>query len=201
MPIGAASTAIAGMTGGNPTLTLLATIFTNLLAPFFIPLLIWSVSGTSVELHSDALFFTLAACIFFPAIAYATLKKIIPQAHGTVKHYAQFMITVLLSAMVASVVAYRRDYFFLHGMQSIIIFAYVCGLYLLFYAIGWFYAMRHPLPLRCTYAISSGVNNIALSAALAVLYFSADTVVFTVLGEIAWVVAISAFKRASHSRA
>jgi predicted Na+-dependent transporter len=200
MPLGAASTAIAGMTGGNPTLTLIATIFTNALAPFLVPLLIMLVSGENINLRSDALFFTLAGCIFFPAIAYATIKKVVPSSQPWIKHYAQVMITLLLSGMVASVVAYRRDYFFLNGMHSLFIFAYACGLYMLFYALGWCYGLGKPLALRRTYAISSGVNNIALSAALAVLYFSTDTVVFTVLGEIAWVVAISAFKRASHMK-
>lgn len=198
MPMGAASTAIAGMTGGNPTFALLATIFTNLLAPFLVPLLLWAVSGEKINVKSDALFFTLAGCIFLPALAYFIIKHTVPPAQHWIQSHATLMTTLFLSGMVASVVAYRREYFFLHGIESVVVFAYACGLYGVLYTVGWSYGMKQPRPMRISYAVSSGVNNIALSAALAVLYFSADTVIFTVLGEIAWVVAISLFKRASH---
>jgi BASS family bile acid:Na+ symporter len=197
MPIGGAATAVCGMTGGNPSLALIATIITSSVAPFIIPLMIWFCSGEEVAIDKVALLLTLASCIFCPALLYFSLYKIRPAVKNVVLRHSQFAVTIALSSMVACVVAFRRDYFFANMTETLIAFMIVSILYMLLYGFGVAFAwrMNKPIVKIKTYAVCSGVNNIALSAAIAVLYFSSHTVVFTVLGEIAWVVAISIYKK------
>ena len=191
------------MTGCNTSLALIATIITSSIAPFIIPLMIWFCSGEEVAIDKVALLLTLASCIFCPALLYFLLYKIRPAVKNVVLRHSQFAVTIALSAMVACVVAFRRDYFFTNMAETLIAFMIVSILYMLLYGFGVAFAlsfikrgrMNKPLVKIKTYAVCSGVNNIALSAAIAVLYFSSHTVVFTVLGEIAWVVAISIYKK------
>ncbi len=199
MPIGAASTAVCGMTGGNPSLSLLATIITNCIAPFIVPLMIVICSGNNdaVNIDSVGLLFALASCIFCPALLYFSLYKVRPDIKHHILRHSQFAVTLALSSMVACIVAYRRDYFFANIVETMIAFAIACALYMLLYGFGAAFARIFSMNRKTlnTYVVCSGVNNIALSAAISVLYFSSHTVVFTVLGEIAWVVAISLYKK------
>ncbi len=200
MPIGAAATAVCGMTGGNPSLALIATIITNCIAPFIVPLMVLFCSGEAVAIDSVALLLTLASCIFCPALLYFLLYKSQPKVKPYMLRHSQFAVTIALSLMVACIVAFRRDYFFANMSETAVAFMFASGLYMLLYGCGFMFALAHrtpPTSIIKTYAVCSGVNNIALSAAIAVLYFSDEVVVFTVLGEIAWVVAISLYKRFS----
>jgi predicted Na+-dependent transporter len=195
MPIGASAPAISNMTGGNTTLTLFATVFTNVFAPVIVPLIVVLCSGEKLQIDSLGLFLALASCIFCPAALYFVSYKIRPKIKPYVMRHSQFCVTILLSLMVASVVALRREYFFDNITQSLIAFTLACLLYVVLFGFGFILALRQPDMLRRTYMVCSGSNNIALSAAIAVLYFSSHTVIFTVVGEIAWVVAVSAYKK------
>jgi predicted Na+-dependent transporter len=195
MPIGASAPAISNMTGGNTTLTLFATVFTNVFAPLSVPIIVVLCSGEQLQIDSFGLLMALASCIFCPAALYFAAYKIRPQIKPYVLRHSQFCVTILLSLMVASVVALRREYFFDNVAQSLIAFGIACLLYALLFGFGLIFACKQTLMLRKTYMICSGSNNIALSAAIAVLYFSSHTVIFTVVGEIAWVVAVSIYKK------
>jgi predicted Na+-dependent transporter len=197
MPAGASSTAMAHMVGGNTALALSGTVITNALAPLSVPLMVALCAGQHIHINTAQLFLTLCLSVFVPAALYFGFAARIPPVKAWATQHAQWCSILLLGVMVAVVVGMRRSYFFDKPETVLLAFGIGCVLYALLYALGWWFAKhRHlSLPDQKTYAICSGTNNIALSAALAVLYFSPSTVLFAVTGEVAWVAGIAAFKR------
>jgi predicted Na+-dependent transporter len=195
MPVGVASTAIANLTGGNGSLTLSATVLSNALPPLFVPVMLWALSGESVALDTLSLFRTLALSVFVPSALYFGAVRRHTRLKLWVKRESQAASTLLLGCMATSVIALQRHYI-LNNLDEVVLGLLVTGgLYLVLYLAGWLYSLRMDSRDRRSYAICSGVNNIALSAGLAALYFSAHTTVFTVIGEITWILAVACFKR------
>lgn len=196
MPVGVASAAMCNITGGNASLALPATVITNGLAPLTVPLMIGLCAGQHIEIDTPHMLMTLALSVFVPALLYFLVVQKAVKLNGWVKHNAQAASIVLIGGMAMAVVAMRREYFFADWQAVAIALLLGCLLFLMLYVVGWLYARRMALREKKTYAIMSGTNNIALSAALAVLYFSDSTVLFTVVGgEIAWIVGVDLFKR------
>jgi bile acid:Na+ symporter, BASS family len=197
MPAGASSTAMAHMVGGNTALALSSTVITNALAPLSVPLMVMLCAGQHLEIDAVQMCITLCLSVFVPAMLYFGVAARIAPVRTWTTHNAQVCSILLLGLMAAFVVGMRRSTFFETPATVLLTFAIGCGLYALLYTIGWWYAQQRnmALPEQKTYAICSGTNNIALSAALAVLYFSPSTVLFAVTGEVAWVAGVAAFKR------
>jgi bile acid:Na+ symporter, BASS family len=196
MPVGVASTAMAGMTGGNASIALLATVLTSVLTPFLVPAMLWLVSGEQVQLDTSRIFITLAITVLVPSFLYFFGARKNEPTKAWVERNTTLFTTLLLCGMAASIIGMQRDYILnnpdamLRGLVIATVF------YLLLYAVGWLFAMLGSLHLRDikTYAICSGSNNIALAAALSVLYFPPQVIVFAVMGEIAWIFGVAAFK-------
>ena len=195
MPVGVTSTAIAMLTGGNPAMTLFGTIMANGLAPFVIPFLIFVVAGQSVDLDVGHMLMMLCLSIFVPVLLYMALTKSAPQSKTWIEREAQIWSILLTGGNVAIVIAHQRGYFFNAPEMVVLAVVLGCALYAVFYAVGWFWAQKSPERERQTFAVCSGVNNVTLSAALALLYFSPLTVMFCALAQIPWVLGIALFKK------
>lgn len=195
MPVGVASTAIANLTGGNPSFSLSITVLTNALTPALVPLMLWALSGETIQLDTLSLLQTLALTVLVPSLLYGLVIRRHAKAKAWVRRESQAASTLLLGCMAASVIALQRSYI-MANPEGVFYASIVVGLlYVLLYGFGFVYGWVTPGRDRLSYAICSGVNNIALSAGIAALYFSAETTVFTVIGEIMWVMAVAVFKR------
>lgn len=195
MPAAVASTAVAGITGANASLALAATVVTNALCPFVIPAVIGLTVGRSVDIDSARLLTTLCLGIFTPALLYYLGARRSSALKAWVKRESQFYAVLFSGGLVVVVIASRRDILLADPALALEPLLLGTALYAVMYAIGWVYAARMAVPDRRTYAICSGVNNIALCAAVAVLYFPPMTAVFVVLGEIPWIAGVALFKR------
>jgi predicted Na+-dependent transporter len=195
MPTGVASSAMSTITGGNNALALTATVVTNALAPLLIPVMIALCASQHIAIDTGKMLVTLCLSIFVPALLYFFGAANIAPVQNWVRVNAQCASILLIGGMATAVVAMRREYFFDEPLSAFIACMIGIALFALLYVVGWGYAWRMGLREKKTYAICSGTNNIALSAALAVIYFSPATVLLTVTGEIAWVVGVSMFKR------
>jgi BASS family bile acid:Na+ symporter len=197
MPVGATATAVASICDSNPSFALKATIITHILAPLTVPLIIWAVAGQYIEFDILNMLKTLLITIFAPSILYFLFVEKRPSWKKWVTNEAQFYSIVLTGIMIAVVVALQRHFFF----SDITLVSYSviigCILYFCFYACAWFFPTVKSIQDKKAFAICSGVNNIALSAGLAALYFSPLTVLFRALGEIPWVLSVAAFKKIS----
>ncbi len=200
MPVGVASTAMANLTGGNPSISLAATVVTNAMTPLTVPFMLWLLSGNDVPLDAGRMLITLALSVFLPASLYFLIARRIAPVKRWISRESQAATTLLLGVMAALVIALQRSYIFDYPQEVLWALAVACGLFALLYVFGWLYAFSMPAREKTTYAICSGTNNIALSAGIAALYFSATTTVFTVMGEIAWIIGVAVFKRFSEYR-
>ncbi len=196
MPVGVASSAMCNITGGNASIALPATVITNALTPFIVPLMIGLCAGAHIEIDVMHMLVTLVLSVFIPAALYFLVVRRMDAARNWTQENAGWMSILLIGGMATAVIGMRREYFFTDWQTLAGALAVGCVLYGIYYVIGWFYAAKMPLREKKTYAIMSGSNNVALSAAVAVLYFSDDTVLFTIVGgEIAWIVGVDMFKR------
>lgn len=195
MPAGVSSTAFANIMGGNPSFALSATVITNALAPLTIPLIVFLTVGQHIEIDILSLLITLCLSVFAPALLYYFVIRKITSAKSWVKKEAQFYSIILIGLMIAVVVALQKDMFFNAPGTVLLTVVVGCLLFLSFYVVAWFYPTKSTLRDRKTYAICSGANNIALSAGIAVLYFSPLTILFCVLGEIPWILTIALFEK------
>ena len=70
----------------------------------------------------------------------------------------------------------------------------------IFYFAGWLFVRDDSFAKKVSYAIYSGANNCGLAAALAFLYLSPISGIYSVLSEIPWVFALIPFKKYLSSR-
>ena len=109
--------------------------------------------------------------------------------------YSRAVSTLLIGLIITIVFGLQRDFIFVHLDVVSIALLVSATLYVIYYAAGWLFAWRMNHKDRAACAICSGVNNNALSTGLALLYFSQTTIIFTILTEITWTVAIAVFKK------
>ena len=200
MPAGVTSTAVTNICKGNTSFALSATIITHILTPLTVPVLIMLIAGQHIEINTLNMFITLCLAVFIPAICYFLGADKKPRVRNWIKSEAQFYSIILTSANVGIVIALQRSYFFTE--LDTVLWAIVIGMVLFFsfYAVAWLYPSKLSLRDRKTYAICSGVNNIALAAGISVLYFSPFTILLCVLGEIPWVIGVAIFERFARRR-
>lgn len=195
MPVGMSSTGIVNTFSGNPTLSLSATVVTNLLTPIHVPLACFVLAGQNVNLDMGEMFITLLFTVVVPIALYFGILRRFEPLKNQLKNNARAANTILIGLVITVVFGLQKQ-FFMNNI-TVAIEAFIIGLilYSIYYAIGWLFAAKMNVTDRKTYALCSGINNNALSSAIAFLYFSPVTVVFTVVTEIPWVLAISGFRR------
>ena len=194
-PVGASSTAVAGITRGNSSLALSSTVITNALAPFVMPILIFYCGGDAVNIDIWPLSRTLGLGILLPAFLYfGVVRRFLP-VKDWVRGNAQFGATICIAAMMAAVTALEKDYI-LHNPVQVLVQALVGGvLFAVLYGAAWGYALRMSARDRRTYMVCSGVNNTGISTGLALLYFSPATILFSIVAEVPWTLGIVLFKK------
>ena len=199
-PVGVTSTVIAALMNANPSWALSATVIANVLVVFTMPLYVFYLSGDVIETSMFQLFLTLAVGIFLPVLLYFGGFAKFEKARNWVTREGSFYAIVLTFIQNVFVISLIREFIF-NNVQSVFLLLLVCLLlYAIFYAAGWIFAVRMEQKERTSYMICSGVNNIALSIGVAVLYFPAATILLTVIGEIAWNFAVIAFKKYAERR-
>src|SRR3989344_6506055 len=79
MPTAMVAALVAGVIGGRPSLALVLTVVTSLLAPVTVPLVIKIAAGTTVAVNSIDIFLSLGKVIFIPFIVAEILKRLLPK--------------------------------------------------------------------------------------------------------------------------
>lgn len=196
-PVGASATAVSGLCKANASLALSSTIVTNALAPLVIPMVLFFIgsSSGSVQINIADLFITLGGAIFLPAFLYFGIIRRFEVLKLYVRSQAAFMSTICIAGMMAAVTALEKEYIFAHYGQ--VFFLCVIGLILFFflYFIAWVFSMNMSFTERKTYMVCSGVNNTGLATGLAILYYSPQTILFTIVVEIPWTIGLMVFMR------
>lgn len=201
MPTGIAAAAIAKVVGANSTLALSATVVTNALVPLMIPVMVLAVAGDRIAIDQLSLFQSLFLTVIIPPLLYFFAARRVRMIKDVIRREGQWIIFLLIGAMCASVAALRRDFFFSNGEAAIIAICIGLALFILFYVVGWFYGHVRKNDESRSYSVASGVNNIGLSAGIAILYFSPMTVLVTIVGQVPWILGVALFKRYADRKA
>lgn len=194
-PVGASSTAVASLLKANTSLSLSATVVTNVLAPVTIPLCVYFLGGSDLKISMAQMFLTTGAGIFVPAFLYFFVVRRFESVKLRVRKESRFMSTICIAAMVAVVTAPQKGFILGNPDQVFWLSVYGMLLFAVYYLVAWLYGLRMEYHERKAYMLCSGVNNTGLAAGLAVLYFSPATVVFCILVEIPWILALIVFKK------
>jgi predicted Na+-dependent transporter len=194
-PVGASATAAASICGANSSLALSSTIITNALAPLIMPLLIYYIGGSAVDINIQNLCITLGLAIFLPAFVYFAIVRRIEPLKLWVRTESQFFSTLCIAGMMAVVTAMEKDFIMKNLGQVTILCGIGLILFLVLYGVAWLYAWKMSFTDRKTYMVCSGVNNTGISTGIALLYFSPATILFSIVVEIPWTLGLIAFKR------
>lgn len=201
VPTGSTAPAFAAIFGGNASLALGLLALSSLLAPIALPLLFPLLTGDALEIDRWRMFFNLAAVILLPVFAYQILIRPRPKLHQPMEHYASFISVLIIAVVLAIVVAKRRGDILTAPDLVLLCIAVQSVLALGFYMFGWFWGkMQSQKPedareLAITYALGSGMMNIAIGIGLSFAFFSPEVQLFMVMGELPWMLGILLFRR------
>lgn len=203
VPVGASTTAVAALTRANPSLALSATIVTNALAPFTMPVIIYALIQSDVDIDIMKLFITLGLSIFLPAFLYFAVIRRIEPLKQHIRRDSHFYSTLCIAGMMIAVVALEKEYILGNLWDVAAMIAVGCVLFAVLYIAAWGFAKGVRGSDVKTYMICSGVNNTGISAGLALLYFSPVTILFVIVAEIPWTLGLmlyTVYARKYHGR-
>ena len=190
VPVGASATAVAALTKANPSLALSATIVTNALAPFTMPVLIYVLIQSDIDINLTKLFITLGLSIFMPAFLYFAVVRRFERLKLHIRSDSHFYSTLCIAGMMAAVVALEKDYILSNLWEVAAMIGVGCVLFAALYIAAWGFARNMRSADLKTYMVCSGVNNTGISAGLALLYFSPVTILFVIIAEIPWTIGL-----------
>jgi len=194
-PVGVSATALSGMLKANTSLVLSATVITSMLVPFIMPLIIFYLVGSEIEIDVLTLFIPLGLGIFVPIFMYFGIVRRFNRAKSWVKRESQLLSSLSVAVMLGIVTASQKEHIFsnLDGLFLVLAIGFV--LFAFIYGIAYLFSFRMTFYERKTYMICSAVNNTPLIAGISVMYFSAETTMLCVLIEVPWIATTILLKR------
>lgn len=194
MPVGASTTTVAALIRANSAFCLSATVLTNIFAPFLIFAYLYFLVGDHAQINVLSVLISAMLGIFVPVGFYFLGVRHFSHAKAWVKDNSKLYATLFIGFMIAYVVALEKSYI-LSNLDSVLWMSIV-GLILFAALYGFAYAfgLRMDWRMQKTYMLCSGVNNTGLASGLAVLYFSSETVLFTIIAEVPWILCLMIFK-------
>ena len=195
MPAGVSTPALTDILKGNIPLSMSIAIFTQIIAPFTVPLLFWIIGTRGLEINELLLFRDIAAMIFIPLIAAQGIKRYFT---GTVKRNQHLFTSVnvlLLFAFVYVAISSQRDIILRNPVNLIWKTVVLYLVFIVLHVIGFFIRSRDTRENRIALAVTAAYMNNGLAIVLASAYFGPDILVLMVLSEIPWNTLPSPFKR------
>lgn len=182
-PAATAAPALTGLYRGNVTLAFTLTIVSNFACVALIPLAMGLCGHGGEPIPAGLMLRTLALCILLPCALYALARKN-RFATNFVGRYDRFAAVILVGMIAFLVLTKKRAYFLAHPQAVLEPALIVAVFYILSLLLGL--CMRGHPSERIGYVVASALNNVALGAGLAFLYFDEKTVALFVTGEFGW---------------
>ncbi len=193
-PVGASSTTLSVLVKANSSFCLSSTIITNALAPFVMTLFLYVLEGDRAQIDVVPVLISLGLGIFTPVVFYFLGVRRFEKAKLWVRRESQFYATICIAAMVAVVIALEKPYIF-DNLDAVLFMSFLgMILFSVYYLVAWIYGNSMRWEDRKSYMVCSGVNNTGICSGVAVLYFSAPTILFTIIAEIPWIISFMIFK-------
>ncbi len=170
VPGAMASNVLTLVARGNVSYSLSLTTMATLLAPLFVPVVLWIALGERVAIPGRSMFLTLCAMVVLPVLAGHALGRWRPDWSPWAKHFGPVIANVTILWIIAVVVGKNRE-----GLQEVdsrLVIA-LLSINVGGYVAGTFGAMAFRLPsgMRRALTLEVGMQNAGLGSVLAANYF------------------------------
>lgn len=198
LPAGMTSPLLVELAGGRPSLAMVITTVTSLLAPFTIPVVIKLLAGATVKVSVGAMMLSLAKVIFIPFFLAQFIRHTVSeQKIGDASFLFKPISVVLLGMLIAGVVA-RQSAPIIAGIYDGTTFLLVLKLTLFFivlHILGYVSLFWRDSRDKVTASVCLTYMNFTLGILLADQYFNIPSVVIpVVLAVIPWAVLFVPFR-------
>jgi len=194
VPVGASTTTVAALIRANSAFCLSATVLTNIFAPFLMFGYLYFLVGSDAQIDVVSVLISAMLGIFVPVGVYFFGVRHFTKAKGWVKDNSKLYATLFIALMIAYVVALEKSYI-LSNLDSVLWMSVIgLALFAVLYLFAYGFGAKMDWRMQKTYMLCSGVNNTGLASGLAVLYFSSETVLFTIIAEVPWILTLMIFK-------
>lgn len=187
LPTAVSAPALTDIVKGKSSLTLVISVLSTFLSAITLPLVLYILLKTKIELDYIDLFQTVSLLIFIPLLISHFIKRFSSKKHvGLLRDYSNTIIVILISLIIAIVIGIQADYIMSNPAE---IFYYLIVLYPAFFAFQLFaYFMVNWLKKDEKVAVSNSKTfmNTGLGIALAITFFDPKVALILVLSEFPW---------------
>ena len=173
MPSGMTAPLLVEVIGGKAGMALLLTLTTSLLAPFTIPFVVGVFAGHAITVSALTMFWSLVKVIVIPFVLAQIVRRLLgKRLQPTFITYKPISL-VLLSLLIAGVVAKQADVIIAGIGQSILVQLAVLFVFIaLLLVVGYFVAFWRGKADKRTVAVCMTFMNFTLAIYLAGSFFS-----------------------------
>jgi BASS family bile acid:Na+ symporter len=169
-PGGTASNVICYLAKGDVALSISLTVCSTVLAVFFMPLLFWLYTGSSIEIPIYQMMISIFKIVIIPVTLGIILNSLGFINMEKIKLCLPLIAVIAIVFIITIIIGSNSNQIFKHGAK--IFFTVVChnllGIFLGFYLCK---KMNYTEKIARTLAIEVGMQNSGLATALAIKYF------------------------------
>lgn len=203
VPVGMTTPLLIELMGGKPSLAIILTIATSLLAPFSIPWLTTMLFGEAIAINAIEMLLRLVVVIFVPFGLAMIFRRVFPKINHTMSIATKPISQLLLGLLIAGAVANQADQLLNGGQELWKILLILIGVTIFFilsqligYTVGWWETFER----RNTVSISLTYMNFSLAIYLASQFFPRPGVLLPlVLAIIPWATLLPLWEKFSYS--
>ncbi len=182
MPCGMTSPLFVEMCDGKPSLALMFTITTSLLAPFTVPFVIKLMASAQVSVEFLPMFFSLMKVIFIPFLLAEVVKRAFSEKIRATAYTFKPISLLLLCLIIVGIVAKQADTLKeIVSISSVLTLISLYLLFFLFHIVGYFIFFWRKREERLSIMICMTYMNFTLAIYLAGTFFNDPHIVIPIV--------------------
>ena len=194
LPAAVSSPSFSVIFNGKPDLSLKILIYSSFLAVLTIPFLMHLLLRSSIHVSTGKMLLTLVYTIVIPFFVHLPLRRF-RRMKDFIEHN-NALFTLIGLALIFIFVTARNKPAILANPALVILYAIEAMiLYSFMYITGFYLFPALPKPVRRTFSISSGANNIGLGVTITALFFPGNMNIFFIVSQLVWVVMLIPLRR------
>ena len=194
LPAGVTAPAFTNVFGGNIALALVLLILSSFLIPLLMPFLSSLLMTEVIEIDRLQLFSTLFITVIFPYLLHLPFRKN-ASVNLWMQNHDSFISVIGIALIFSLAIAEYRPVLLSEPDLILPFFIVALAGFVGMYLFGWVVFQKTPRGDKVALLFVSGANNVALGVVISFLYFPAETGIFFIVCEIAWVLILIPVKK------
>jgi BASS family bile acid:Na+ symporter len=195
MPAGVSAPALTDIVKGNVPLSMSLTIVSQIISPFTVPLLFWTINLNEHSIDKLLMLKDMSIIVFLPMILSQVIKKYFPLTIKKTQHLFTSLNVLLLFAFVYLAISSQRNYILENPGGMVWKIAVLYLVFILLHIIGYMICFKQNKENRIAVAIGAAYMNNGMAIVLATSYFKPEVLVLMVLSELPWNTLLAPFKK------